>query len=48
MMLSGDDVHLSIDEPGAYGILLLAPSGVIVHSQDVGLPATQARSYAPR
>jgi 3',5'-cyclic AMP phosphodiesterase CpdA len=47
MMLSGNDVHLSIDEPGAYGILLLTPSGVIVHSQDVGLPASPPQSYAP-
>jgi hypothetical protein len=27
---------LSIDEPGAYGLLLLGPEGVVAHSQDVG------------
>lgn len=31
------DSSLSIDEPGAYGVLLLAPKGVIAHMQDVGL-----------
>ncbi len=30
---------LSIDEPPAYGLLLLAPDGVIAHSEDVGLNA---------
>jgi len=31
------DSTLSVDEPGAYGLLLLAKDGVIVHSEDVGL-----------
>lgn len=30
---------LSIDEPGAYGVILLPPGGVIAHSEDVGLHA---------
>ncbi|WP_108814663.1 phosphodiesterase [Loktanella sp. Alg231-35] len=30
--------HLSSNEPGAYGIALLADDGVILHSEDVGLP----------
>jgi len=29
--------HLSSNEPGAYGIALLAQGGVVVHSEDVGL-----------
>lgn len=29
------DSSLSIDEPGAYGLLLLTPEGVVAHSQDV-------------
>jgi 3',5'-cyclic AMP phosphodiesterase CpdA len=35
------DSSLSIDEPGAYGVLLLPPGGVIAHSEDVlfGPPA---------
>lgn len=33
------DSSLSIDEPGAYGLLLLARDGVIAHSEDVGLNA---------
>ncbi len=37
--LLSDDSSLSIDEPGAYGLLLLGKRGVIVHSEDVGLPA---------
>ncbi len=38
-VLDFDDVNssLSIDEPPAYGLLLLAPNGVIAHSEDVGL-----------
>lgn len=38
--LATPDSSLSLDEPGAYGLLLLHPSGVIAHSQDVGLDAT--------
>ncbi len=34
--LQDPDSSLSIDEPGAYGLLLLAPDGVVAHSQDVG------------
>jgi len=30
---------LSVDEPGAYGLLLLTDEGVIVHSADFTLPA---------
>lgn len=31
------NAHLSSNEPGAYGIALLADDGVIIHSEDVGL-----------
>ncbi|MBI1418599.1 MAG: phosphodiesterase [Limimaricola sp.] len=33
--LATPDSSLSIDEPGAYGVLLLPPGGVIAHSEDV-------------
>ncbi len=46
MVLAADDEHLSVDEPGAYGLLLLTDEGVIVHTQDVGLPPGAARSDA--
>lgn len=39
--LTTPDSSLSIDEPGAYGVLLLPPGGVIAHSEDV-LPAQPA------
>jgi hypothetical protein len=29
------DSSLAIDEPGAYGVVLLPPGGVIAHSEDV-------------
>lgn len=35
--LEAADSTLSIDEPAAYGLLLLPKGGVIAHSQDVGL-----------
>ena len=34
--LHDPDSSLSVDEHGAYGLLLLTPDGVIAHSQDVG------------
>ena len=37
--LDSADSTLSTAEPGAYGLLLLAAGGVIVHSEDVGLDA---------
>lgn len=33
--------HLSSNEPGAYGLALLLPDGVVVHSEDVGLIGTR-------
>lgn len=38
MDLSSVDSSLSIDEPGAYGVLLLGDAGVVLLSEDVGLP----------
>ena len=35
--LNGDDSSLSVDEPPAYGLLVLMPDGVVAHSEDVGL-----------
>ncbi len=46
MMLGGADSHASVDEPGAYGILLLHKGGVIVHSEDFGLPDRRILHYA--
>lgn len=40
--LEDPDSSLSIDEPGSYGLLLLAKDGVVAHSQDVGV-ANKAR-----
>ncbi len=30
--------HLSTNEPGSYGLVLLMPDGVVVHSEDVDVP----------
>ncbi|PHQ85518.1 MAG: phosphodiesterase [Thalassobium sp.] len=35
--LRSHDSTISIDEPGAYGVLLLTDEGVVAHSEDVGL-----------
>ena len=37
MQLDSENVKLSIVEPGAYGLLLLQPDGLVVHSVDFGL-----------
>lgn len=45
MTLGYQDTSLSIDEPGAYGLLLLTDEGVIVHSEDFSLPSCKATLY---
>ncbi|MFU8779135.1 MAG: phosphodiesterase [Roseovarius sp.] len=45
MLFDAEDSSLSIDEPGAYGLLLLTETGVIVHTEDFTLPETDARTY---
>lgn len=37
MDLIGLDCHIENDDPAAYGILLVRPEGVLVHSEDYGL-----------
>lgn len=37
MVLDGDDEHLSVDEPGAYGLILLHDDQIIVHTEDFTL-----------
>lgn len=38
MVLGHASTHLSVDEPGAYGILLLAEGHIVVHTEDFTLP----------
>lgn len=45
MCLGDPDHALSVDEPGAYGIVLVTPRDVIVHSEDFTLPAQIAQSH---
>ncbi|MBZ8118959.1 metallophosphoesterase [Roseovarius sp. LXJ103] len=45
IMVAGMDVHASVDEPGAYGIVYLHEGGVIVHSEDVDVPGRCMLSY---
>jgi mRNA degradation ribonuclease J1/J2 len=41
MILGDHDPSLSIDEPGAYGLLLLSDTGVVVHTEDFSLPESR-------
>ena len=43
--LEHPDSSLSVDEPGAYGLLLLHINGVIAHSEDVGVGGPIVRDY---
>ena len=44
--LETNDSSLSVDEPGAYGVLLLRPYGVIAHSEDVGAGPSEPPAQA--
>jgi len=46
MALGYQDPGLSIDEPGAYGLLLLTDDGVIVHTEDFTLSPREAAIHA--
>ncbi len=46
MALEDHNCHLSVDEPGAYGVLLLQDDGVIVHTEDFTLPPRARQTYA--
>ena len=35
MDLSSPDTTLSVDEPGGYGVVLLAPDGAIIHNEEI-------------
>lgn len=45
MSLGFQDPHLSIDEPGAYGIVLLDTDGIIIHTEDFSLPPSESSTY---
>jgi 3',5'-cyclic AMP phosphodiesterase CpdA len=45
MTLGDHDPSLSIDEPGAYGLLLLTDAGMVVHTEDFGLPDARPATY---
>ncbi len=45
MRLGFQDPHLSVDEPGAYGIVLLGEEGIVIHTEDFTLPASDSICY---
>ncbi len=49
MEFHDQDASLSVDEPGAYGILLLTPLSVLAHTEDFALAGRNApvRGYQP-
>ena len=44
--LNTDDSSLSVDEPPAYGLLILMADGVVAHSEDVGFNRQVAQDVA--
>lgn len=45
MCLGEADHSLSVDEPGAYGIVVTGPRDIVVHSEDFTLPAQAVQSF---
>ncbi|SLN30115.1 3',5'-cyclic adenosine monophosphate phosphodiesterase CpdA [Roseovarius litorisediminis] len=45
MALGYQDSSLAVDEPGAYGLLLLDDDGIVVHTEDFTLPETEISIY---
>ena len=45
MQFESENVKLSTAEPGAYGLLLLQPDGLVVHSVDFGLQEKNRRIF---
>lgn len=46
MDLRAENTHVSVDEPGAYGLLLIGEEGVIVHTEDFTLTTRIADHYS--
>ena len=45
MPFAAEDTTLSVDEPGAYGIVLLRPHGVLVHTEDYEIASPGTSGY---
>jgi 3',5'-cyclic AMP phosphodiesterase CpdA len=45
MPFAAEDTTLSVDEPGAYGIVLLRPDGVLVHTEDYEIASPGTSGY---
>lgn len=45
MPFAAEDTMLSVDEPGAYGIVLLRPDGVLVHTEDYEIASPGTSGY---
>lgn len=45
MPFAAEDTTLSVDEPGAYGIVLLRPDGVLVHTEDYEISSPGTSGY---
>ena len=49
MALGSEDHHISVDEPGAYGIMISTEDGIVVHTEDFTLTQADitAASHTP-
>ena len=45
MALGYQSPNLSVDEPGAYGIVLLGSDGIVIHTEDFSLPPSESSCY---